>query len=365
MADGSTTSGSGGVVLGEPDAVAQAPTADAGHGVEQRARVRVLRRGEERVHVGLLDDLAVVHDGDRVGEVRDDAHVVRDEHDRGAELLGETAQELEDLGLHGDVEGGRRLVGDDQARVERERLRDDDALLLAAGELVRVVVDAVLGVGDADPAQHVDRLGPGVGAGDRQVRPQPLGDLPADRVDGVEDRRRLLEDHRGVPAAHVAQLVAAQRDDVVRRRAVLARQQHGTAGEGGLGQQAEDRSCGHGLARPRLADDGEHLAGPDLQRDALDGPDGAGVGGERDVQVLDVDDVPGAGCVLGGGHDRSSSSMGAVNSSSDVPSSRSRPPMPSAPARQDAAGDDGHGTDLRPPPARPRGACAGAGRRGR
>ena len=51
------------------------------------------------------------------------------------------AQQVEDLGLHGDVEGGGRLVGDDHARVEHERLRDDDALLLPAGELVRVVVD--------------------------------------------------------------------------------------------------------------------------------------------------------------------------------------------------------------------------------
>ena len=41
-------------------------------------------------------------------------------------------------------------------------MRDDDALLLPAGELVRVVVDAVLGIGDADPAEDVDRLRAGL-----------------------------------------------------------------------------------------------------------------------------------------------------------------------------------------------------------
>ena len=136
--------------------------AQPGHGGEQLLRVRVLRGGEQRPDVGLLDDLALVHDRDPVGEVGDDAHVVGDQHDRGAELVAAAAQQVEDLGLHGDVEGGGRLVGDDHARVEHQRLGDDDALLLPAGELVRVVVDPVLGVGDADPAEDVDRLGAGL-----------------------------------------------------------------------------------------------------------------------------------------------------------------------------------------------------------
>ena len=77
--------------------------------------------GEQRLDVGLLDDLALVHDRHAVGEVGDDAHVVRDQHDRGAELVAAAAQQVEDLGLHGHVEGGGRLVGDDHARVEHQR----------------------------------------------------------------------------------------------------------------------------------------------------------------------------------------------------------------------------------------------------
>ena len=194
-------------LVGHPHAVAQPTATDPRDGVEQLARVRVLRRREQRRDVRLLDDLAVVHDRDAVGEVRDDAHVVRDQHDRGAELLGEPPQQVEDLGLHGDVEGRGRLVGDDQARVEHQGLRDDDALLLAARELVRVVVDAVLRVGDADQAQHLDRLLAGVVLGQPTVGPHALGDLPADGEHRVERGRRLLEHHGGVAATHVAQLV--------------------------------------------------------------------------------------------------------------------------------------------------------------
>ena len=43
-----------------------------------------------------------------------------------------------DLGLHGDVERARRLVGEQHVRVQRERERDREALGLAARDLVRV-----------------------------------------------------------------------------------------------------------------------------------------------------------------------------------------------------------------------------------
>ena len=50
--------------------------------------------------------------------------------------LLELAQLVEDLALHDDVEGGDRLVGDDQFRIEGECQRDRDALPHAAGKLV-------------------------------------------------------------------------------------------------------------------------------------------------------------------------------------------------------------------------------------
>ena len=61
-------------------------------------------------------------------------------------------EQVEDLRLDRDVERGRRLVGDQEVGLGGQRHRDHHALLLPAGQAERVVVDAPLGLGDADPA---------------------------------------------------------------------------------------------------------------------------------------------------------------------------------------------------------------------
>ncbi len=165
--------------------------------LEQAARVRVVRRGEQRGRVGLLDDAAGVHRQHAVGDLGDDAEVVGDEHDGRAVVALEAGEQVEQLRLHGDVERGRRLVGDQQLGAQRQRHRQHHPLAHAAGELVRVVVDPAGGVGDADLLEQGDRplLG-GLGAApDRWARIasticQPDGELR------VQARQRVLEDHR-------------------------------------------------------------------------------------------------------------------------------------------------------------------------
>ena len=66
-------------------------------------------------------------------------------------------EQLEDLGLDRHVERGRRLVGDEQARLAAQRHRDHRALAHAAAELVRVVVDPALRARDADELEQLDR----------------------------------------------------------------------------------------------------------------------------------------------------------------------------------------------------------------
>jgi hypothetical protein len=56
---------------------------------------------------------------------------VRDEQHRKAQLPLQPLEQLEDLCLDHDVQRGRRLVGDDQARAARERRRDHHPLLLS------------------------------------------------------------------------------------------------------------------------------------------------------------------------------------------------------------------------------------------
>ena len=60
-----------------------------------------------------------------------------------AGLLAQLAQQVEDLRLDRDVERGGRLVGDQQRRRAGERHGDHHALAHAAGQLVRILVDAL------------------------------------------------------------------------------------------------------------------------------------------------------------------------------------------------------------------------------
>ena len=119
-----------------------------------------------------LDDVARVHDDDAVGELRDQAEVVRDQDDRGVRLLPRGLQHLHDLRLDRHVERGRRLVGDQHLRIVGDRHGDHGALPHAAGELVRILVDAPLGERDADELEELDRR-----ASARHRRPCRVVDL--------------------------------------------------------------------------------------------------------------------------------------------------------------------------------------------
>ena len=147
-------------------------------GGEQLAGVGMLRASAKRRGGGAgLDDLALLHHRDAVGDAADDAEVVGDEQHRHALGLLHLGEQVEDAGLDGDVEGGGRLVGDQDVGAVGERHRDHHPLALAAGELVRVGAEALLGVADADAGQEVEDAGAGRGAGQALVQREALGDL--------------------------------------------------------------------------------------------------------------------------------------------------------------------------------------------
>ena len=102
--------------------------------------VRVLGRLEDLDGVALLDDLAGVHHADAVAHRADHAEVVGDQQDGGVGLVAQRPDEVEHLGLDGGVEARRRLVEHEQLRVAGQRHGDDDTLLHAARQLVRVAV---------------------------------------------------------------------------------------------------------------------------------------------------------------------------------------------------------------------------------
>jgi hypothetical protein len=98
----------------------------------------VERLGENRLGVGRLDEGAQVHHRHPAADVPDHGEVVADEQVRQPELPLQIQEQVQDLGLDGDVQGRDRLVGDDQFGLAGQGASDADALALAAGELVGI-----------------------------------------------------------------------------------------------------------------------------------------------------------------------------------------------------------------------------------
>ena len=165
-------------------------------------RVGMLRMGEQLLDRRLLDLAPGIHHDDALRGLGDHAEIVGDEDHRGAELALQVEDDVEDLRLDGDVERGGRLVGDQHLRIAGERHGDHGALAHAAGQLVRIFPRALLRLGNAHQAQHLDGLVAGLLPAESLVQQQHLGDLAADGQHRIERGHRLLEDHRDVLAAH-------------------------------------------------------------------------------------------------------------------------------------------------------------------
>src|SRR5712672_3085409 len=91
-----------------------------------------------------------------------------------------------------------------------------------------------------------------------------LGDLMADGEDGIERRRRLLEDHGDPLAAQVAQGTRAHVEHLVALDPDAARPARAV-----LGMEPQDRAQGDALARARLAQDAQRLAALEVEADAV------------------------------------------------------------------------------------------------
>ena len=89
--------------------------------------------GRDVVLVDRVDDLAVVHDADPIGQVVDVVDVVADQEDPDPLVL-ELPDEVADLGGLGRAERGGRLVHDQDPGVEVDGPGDGDRLALAAGQ---------------------------------------------------------------------------------------------------------------------------------------------------------------------------------------------------------------------------------------
>ena len=145
---------------------------------------------------------------------------------------------------------------------------------------MRVGVDAPGGVGDLDHPEQLDRARARRRLGHALVGADRLDDLRAHAVERVQRGQRILEDHCDLVAAHLAQRL------VVELEQVAPAEQDLPADLRPLGaRQAEDAERGDGLARAGLADDPERAGGLELQRDPVQGLHETVFGGERHAQI--------------------------------------------------------------------------------
>ena len=68
-------------------------------------------------------------------------------------VLSQFGNQIEDLGLGGDVYCRRRFIGNEQIGFVGKRHRDHDSLALPTGKLVRVCTQPRFGVVDMNPLQ--------------------------------------------------------------------------------------------------------------------------------------------------------------------------------------------------------------------
>jgi hypothetical protein len=143
---------------------------------------------------------------------------------------------------------------------------------------VRIGVDAPRGVGQAHALEQAQRLGARGARVHAAMQPQGLGDLPADAVQRIERRHRLLKDHADAVAAQRAPGRVVEPDQLAPVEADRAG--HSRA----LRQEAHQRQRGHRLAAAGFADQPQGFAAPQLEADAAQRIGGAARGVERDAQ---------------------------------------------------------------------------------
>ncbi|KTT88714.1 hypothetical protein NS44R_15085, partial [Mammaliicoccus sciuri] len=178
-------------------------------------------------------------------------------------------------------ECGGRLVGDQQLRLAGQGDGDRDALAHAAGKLVRVLFQPLLGRGDADFRQQFDAALPRPGEVELEMFLNGLDQLGADGQHRVERGHRILKHHRQRAAAQLAQFLRRQLGQI------LSAEHHPAGQFRLLGQQLQDGARQHGLAAAGFADNAERPAGADGEIDMIHRPQIAARRRQVDHRILD------------------------------------------------------------------------------
>ena len=212
----------------------------------------------------------------RASAIAGQLRVVRDQHDRRPSGGVDRSQQLHDVPAVRAVEVAGRLVGEHDRRVVRQRAGERHALLLAAGQLRRIVVGA--------PGQS-DFFEQPLGA---RADVRCAGNLHrhGDVLVGGERRNQMeeLEDEADLLPAQLRQRVLVESGDV------HVVDQHGA---GRRRVQAGDQSEERRLAAARRSDDRHELAVRDLQRQRVKNGQRLAAAGHGFGNVSQLDHDPG------------------------------------------------------------------------
>ena len=101
-----------------------------------------------------LNDFSAAHHGDAVTEIAYHRHGVRDEEVGKAEVALEFFEQVHDLRADADIEGGDRLVTDNEFGTQDQGAGNADALTLSARKFMRIAAEGRFV--EADGAQDID-----------------------------------------------------------------------------------------------------------------------------------------------------------------------------------------------------------------
>lgn len=151
---------------------------------------------EDFLHIAHFDDFPSVHHIHIIRHLRDDAKVVRDVNDGQVHFLLNLFDEVENFALDCHVQCGGGFVADKNVRFGGERNGDNDALPHTAGKLVRIVAEALFGIGDAHQFQQLRGFRARFVLRHVLMQQHALHNLLADGHRGIKARHRVLEYHR-------------------------------------------------------------------------------------------------------------------------------------------------------------------------
>ena len=152
------------------------------------------------------------------------------------QLIPQVLQKPQDLGLDRHIQGRHRLIRDEEPGPLDQRRGDADPLALAAGQLCRPGLQALLR--QLHPLQHLPDPAPALFLIVFPVDPQRLLQDPLYTVSRIQGAVRVLKDHLG-PLRIVADL------PLVRRHHAQDGAGQGGFSRAGLSHQAQDLTVAH------------------------------------------------------------------------------------------------------------------------